>query len=212
MFGGGTKTVRYKKFEKSSHVAELHRQAKATLNSGTDLRVSVRLPEGEDLHEWLAINTVDFFNQINLLYGSITDFCTPHTCPSMSAGRNYEYLWADGDKIKKPMKVSAPEYVDLLMTWIQRILDDDTVFPSRTDQQFPKNFVQVVKNVFKKLFRVYAHMYYSHFEKIVSLGEEAHLNTCFKHFYCFIAEFDLVDRKELAPLRDLIWTLVGDKI
>jgi MOB kinase activator 1 len=41
-------------------------------------------------------------------------------------------------------------------------------------------------------------------EKIVSLGEEAHLNTCFKHFYYFIEEFDLVDRREMAPLQEVI--------
>tara|TARA_R110002050_G_scaffold156883_1_gene285378 strand:- start:312 stop:464 length:153 start_codon:yes stop_codon:yes gene_type:complete len=41
-------------------------------------------------------------------------------------------------------------------------------------------------------------------EKIVSLGEEAHLNTCFKHFYYFIEEFELVDRREMAPLQEVI--------
>ena len=29
---------------------------------------------------------MDFFNQINLLYGSITEFCTDASCPIMSAG------------------------------------------------------------------------------------------------------------------------------
>jgi hypothetical protein len=43
----------------------------------------------------------------------------------------YEYLWADGDTIKKPIRVSAPEYVDYLMTWVQSILDDESIFPSR---------------------------------------------------------------------------------
>jgi hypothetical protein len=46
------------------------------------------------------------------------------------------------------------------------------------DVPFPRNFRDIVKNIFKRLFRVYAHIYYSHFHKIVSLGEEAHLNTC----------------------------------
>jgi len=122
----------------------------------------------------------------------------------MSAGPKYEYLWADGAKIKKPVKCSAPEYVDFLMTWVQEILDDETVFPSRVDVPFPKNFAAIIRNIFKRLFRVYAHIYYSHFHKIVSLGEEAHLNTCFKHFYYFITEFDLVEKKELAPLQELI--------
>lgn len=29
---------------------------------------------------------VDFFNQINMLYGTITEFCTEASCPVMSAG------------------------------------------------------------------------------------------------------------------------------
>ncbi len=76
---------------------------------------------------------------------------------------------------------------------------------------FPRNFVSVIKNIFKRLFRVYAHIYYNHFHKIVSLGEEAHLNTCFKHFYYFIEEFELVERREMAPLHDLIDNLTKPK-
>ncbi|KAL6054227.1 MOB kinase activator-like 1A [Balamuthia mandrillaris] len=211
MFSDKNKTFRPKKqFSKDTKRYELHKHAKATLGSG-NLRLAVALPEREDLSEWLAVNTVDFFNQINLLYGSITEFCTPKTCPVMSAGPKYEYLWADGQKIKKPIKVSAPEYVDYLMTWVQSILDDESIFPSRVDVPFPRNFIMTVKQIFKRLFRVYAHIYYSHFHKIVSLGEEAHLNTCFKHFYYFIQEFDLVDRKEMSPLDDLIENLTKNR-
>lgn len=72
---------------------------------------------------------VDFFNEISLLYGTITEFCTPATCAVMSAGVNYEYLWADGVKVKKPLKVSAPEYVDLLMSWVETQLNDEQIFP-----------------------------------------------------------------------------------
>ena len=42
-------------------------------------------PEGEDENEWLAVNMVDFYNQINLLYGAITEFCSPQSCPEMKA-------------------------------------------------------------------------------------------------------------------------------
>ena len=67
---------------------------------------------------------------------------------------------------------------------------------------------------------MYAHIYHQHFkvineillalvlcfnvQEIVSLGEEAHLNTSFKHFVYFIQEFELIDKKELAPLQELI--------
>ncbi len=132
-------------------------------------------------------------------------------------------MWADGEKIKKAIKCSAPEYVDYLMTWVQEQLDNEQIFPSKVNFNtftsclieveqwfkypvclfflllvlvyqvgvpFPKNFVVLVSNIFKRLFRVYAHIYHSHFPKIVSLGEEAHLNTSFKVYdhslMCFL--------------------------
>ena len=82
-----------------------------------------------DAHHLLA--AVDFFNQINMLYGTITEFCTEESCPIMSAGPKYEYHWADGQTVKKPIKCSAPKYIDYLMTWVQDQLDDENLFPSK---------------------------------------------------------------------------------
>jgi MOB kinase activator 1 len=33
---------------------------------------------------------VDFYNQINLLYGAITEFCSPQSCPEMKATDEYD--------------------------------------------------------------------------------------------------------------------------
>jgi len=199
-----------KQYDKGTKRHNLHKQAKATLGSG-NMRSAVVLPKGEDLNEWLAVNTVDFFNEISLLYGTITEFCTPTSCSVMSAGPQYEYLWADGVKVKKPIKVSAPEYVDLLMSWVETQLNDEHIFPLQLGTPFPKNFQAIVRVIFKRLFRVYAHIYHSHFQKIVNLGAEAHLNTCFKHFIYFVHEFKLIDPKELQPLKDLIDSLMDGK-
>lgn len=151
---------------------------------------------------------VDFFNQINMLYGTITEFCTEDTCSIMSAGPKYEYHWADGQTVKKPIKCSAPKYIDYLMTWVQDQLDDETLFPSKIGVPFPKNFINIAKTILKRLFRVYAHIYHQHFSEVVRLSEEAHLNTSFKHFIYFVQEFNLIDRRELAPLQDLIDKLI----
>ena len=43
----------------------------------------------------------------------------------------YEYHWADGTTVKKPIKCSAPKYIDYLMTWVQEQLDDEAIFPSK---------------------------------------------------------------------------------
>ena len=154
---------------------------------------------------------VDFFNEISLLYGTVTDFCTSTSCPVMNAGPGYEYLWMDGVKYKKPVKVSAPEYVDLLMGWVEAQLNDEQIFPLQLGTPFPKDFIARVKKIFQRLFRVYAHVYLSHFPRIVELGAEAHLNTCFKHFIYFVQEFKLIDPQELEPLKPHIDSLIGTK-
>ncbi|KAK4396853.1 MOB kinase activator-like 1A [Sesamum angolense] len=246
------KTFRPKKGSPSgSKGVQLKKHIDATLGTG-NLREAVKLPIGEDLNEWLAVNskiflqwmeslksktssttsfellisdvgrkgkkmflrrchTVDFFNQVNILYATLTEFCTPSTCPTMTAGPKYEYRWADGVTIKKPLVVSAPQYVEYLMDWIEAQLDNEAIFPQKFGMSWSAistNFQDVVKTILKRLFRVYAHIYLSHFQKVVSLKEEAHLNTCFKHFVLFTTEFGLIEKVELAPLEEIIESIL----
>jgi MOB kinase activator 1 len=60
----------------------------------------------------------------------LVEFCTIESCPVMSAGPKYEYLWADGTNVKQPLKVSAAEYIEYLMTWVENQLNNETIFPS----------------------------------------------------------------------------------
>ena len=64
---------------------QLSKYAHATLGSG-DLASAVRLPEGEDLCEWLAVHVVDFYNESTLLYGLIEAADTAERFPTMNAG------------------------------------------------------------------------------------------------------------------------------
>jgi len=199
-----------KKIQKGERLETLYKQAKASLGISTNLRTAVKLPPGEDLNEWLAVHTIDFFNQTNLLFGSIEEFVDEETYPEMTAGPQYVYLWAD-DKTKRPTSVPARKYVDLLFTWIQGKFDDEEIFPTSVDKPFPKDFRQIICKIYTRLFRVFAHIYVHHFHRIQELDEEAHLNAVFKHFLFFIDEFDLVDKRELAPLQTLVEKFLGKK-
>lgn len=72
-----------------------------------------------------------FFNDINHVYNSLSEHCTNISCPIMSAGKKYEFLWADGKTIKTPIKCSAPEYINYLMNWIKSFFDDESFVPSQ---------------------------------------------------------------------------------
>lgn len=183
---------------------QLRQFAEATLGSGS-LRKAVKLPEGEDLNEWLAVNIVDFYNQINLLYGSITEFCSPQSCPEMKATDEFEYLWQDSETYKRPTKMSAPEYIEHLMTWVQGNIDNEQTFPSRIGVPFSKTFPSLIRQIFKRLYRVYAHIYCHHYPVILQLGLEPHLNTSFKHYVLFIDEHSLASGKDYwGPLGELV--------
>ena len=56
-----------KKITKDSRGYGLKQIAKMTLGSG-NIDLAVELPKGEDLNEWLAVNTIEFYNDINLLH------------------------------------------------------------------------------------------------------------------------------------------------
>ena len=47
----------------------------------------------------------------------------------MCGGAKFEYLWADGNKYKKPTALPANKYISLLMDWIEAQINDDKMFP-----------------------------------------------------------------------------------
>lgn len=95
------------------------------------------------------------------------------------------------------------------MEWIEQLLDNERVFPVAAGEPFPSDFVDTVKKIFRRLFRVYAHIYHSHFNQVCDLGEEAHLNSLFKHFIIFSNHFKLIVPQELAPLQELVDRIIG---
>lgn len=219
--------------QRGTNSYQLKQFAEATLGSGS-LRKVVCLPEGEDKDEWLAVNVVDFYNQINLLYGAITEFCSPQSCPEMKATDEYvdtlisvktsladplhrfEYLWHNPPEFPRPVRLPAPSYISNLLSWTSNLLADPTLFPTHPGVPFPSNFHSTVKQIFKRLYRIYAHIYCHHYGVIRGLGLEAHLNTGFKHYVLFVEEFQLADeggRKDAkaewyGPLGELVESML----
>lgn len=40
------------------------------------------------------------------------------------------YTWINQDR--KSVQLPAPTYIDYVMTWVQNLLDDETVFPTKS--------------------------------------------------------------------------------
>jgi len=140
-----------RKIEKGSKGYELRKIAQMTLGSG-NMDLAVELPRGEDLNEWLAVNTIEFYNEISIIYGTLMEFCNVRSCPIMSAGpklsfiflylkfNRYEYRWAEGPNIKTPIQMPACEYIEHLMTWIENQLNNERLFPCQNGKLSSKRF------------------------------------------------------------------------
>ncbi len=131
----------------------------------------------------------------------------------MSGGPKFEYLWQDSavPEYKKPTALPAPTYINLLMDWVESQINNESLFPVTTDVAFPKNFTNVSKKILTRLYRVFVHVYVHHFDRLMAIGAEPHVNTCYKHFYYFVNEFNLLNEKEFEPLKEMTRRICVDK-
>ncbi|XP_064175223.1 MOB kinase activator 2 [Anguilla rostrata] len=174
--------------------------------AGVDVRTLTVLPAGLDRAEWVACHTVAFFKHINLLSSALSDFCTTGTCPTIMGPGNTAYYWTDEQG--KKVKCSGPLYTDYTMSYIQELLSDEDVFPTKAGTPFPNGFVFLVQRIFLYLFHALAHLYWAHFRDVVHVEMHPHLNTIFAHFVTFSKEFQLLEPTDISPLEDLISVLV----
>ncbi|KAI1811862.1 Mob1/phocein [Poronia punctata] len=166
--------------------------------------------------------------------------CNPSTCSRMSAGANHSFTWLTARR--EPVELPAYEYINLMQRWISGKIDDVNIFPTDPNgvsfahnpsittsslsqlggqgdrdwvgkrSGFPDNFVEVCQGIFRQMFRVYAHLYWSHFvDPFYHLNLEKQLNSCFSHFLLTACALDMLKPPELEPMQPLIdlWAANG---
>ncbi|KAJ7069607.1 Mob1/phocein [Mycena amicta] len=152
-------------------------------------------PKYVDPNEWVAVNVFDFYTNLNEFYGALTECCTQQTCPTMSAGPTLNYTWLQD---RKRVALSAPTYIDSVMSTVQNLLNDENTFPTKSSQPFnPEAFVGTVKQVYVQLLRVFAHLYHAHFPAILHLRAEPHFNSMFAHFLAFGQQYGLFEERDI---------------
>jgi hypothetical protein len=137
------------------------------------------------------------------------------------------------------VRVPAVQYIALVQRWIVGKLSDNKVFPtdlinqtgsnptaSATERDwlgkatgFPENFFTDCKTIFRQIFRVYAHLYHSHwidpFWHIHNNNPPSSgwtdLNSCFVHYITVAKLFGLLSEKDMEPMQPLIdiWVANG---
>ena len=100
--------------------------------------------------------------------------------------------------------LTANAYIMNVMLWTEEYINNEKIFPSDPKIPFPEEFMKIVSDIFRRLFRIYAHLYHHHRNDIQAIGAEAHLNTSFKHFMYFVQEFKLIPEEQFGPLKEII--------
>lgn len=120
-----------------------------------------------------------------------------------------EYRWSDNSG-SEAVSVSAPVYIDKVLSWIADQMNDESKFPDDDDEekalrvfQTPQ-FAALCGQIFRRIFRVYGIIYSSFFGTLEALEMAPHLNSCFKHFMFFCTEFGLLPEREIEPLEVLV--------
>ena len=213
----GGRSFRPKKRHNGQRRAKLQKNTMDTLGSG-DLRGAVRLPVECSQAEWFSVHVVDFNNELSLFVGMVHDAGGWKTTNRLGQGfpPRFEYRWAarGGDK---PQRCSATGYVTHVMDWLANELDNlpevanSSPAPAEATDAAADDakFVARLRDMFKRMFRVYAIIYCSQHTVFERLEALPHLNTCFKRFMFFVFEFKLVEDKDLKALEPLTSQLRG---
>jgi hypothetical protein len=164
------------------------------------LQLATRLPESETLEDWIVLHCIDFLNLMNLLYGLVYEHaCRTESCPRMTAGPAYEFLWNPSNK-RGVERVPAPKYIEFVLAWAEQELY------SLADHAANR---KSCRKLAQRFHRIFAHFYHHHLADLLEMNALAHLNTSYLHFYFFVKEFQLVGAKELEPMRALIELLLA---
>ncbi|KAL0474533.1 Mob1/phocein [Neurospora intermedia] len=207
---------------------------------GNFLTLSAK-PKTVEMGEWIAHQVVDHWRMlitfIKLVHDREEDgssICNSRKCPKMSAGASHSFTWLNSRL--QPVEIPAYEYLSLVQRYISGKIDDSNLFPtdpagvSFADNPafctplpesgpdwigkrsgFPQNFMETCQTIFRQMFRVYAHLYWSHFDDMFCLNLEKSMNSCFSHFILTATTLGLLKKTDLEPMQPLIdlWAALG---
>jgi len=195
-----------KKSEKKPIIVEKkpYLEAEFLRENSTDenLLSVVSKPQYVDTKEWIATHTISLFHNINLIYGTISEYCTAETCPLMQGPCQTNYVWVE--ERGKKLKCTAAQYIDYVMTFCQKSISNQKLFPTKYASVFEENFEIEMKRIHRFLFHVISHLYFAHSVRLLHIQMHHHLNTVFRHFFLITSRHQLLEARDFACLDDLI--------
>lgn len=118
-----------------------------------------------------------FLIEFNLLLVRLSDECTPETCPKMTASNEWQYLCAAH---RKTQDCAAIDYMTHTIDGSTALLTNAKHFGSRGG--VPPDSAKYFQSMARRLYRIFAHVYYHHRQVFAETEAERHLCARFSHF------------------------------
>lgn len=155
-----------------------------------------------EMHEWWAENTVDFLNELQLMYGVLSTSNEEWQTITENAQRDetlgypkgVTYRWKSS-RDAKPKQLPVDSYIDHVFFWVNAQIENEELFPTDDEIPFPPSFKQCLKKMYQRMFRIFAIILSN--ECLANRKDvDNTLEPCFKHFLYFAWKWDLLDNKE----------------
>ena len=156
----------------------------------TDLDRIYELPSPDtDASVWQYEHLRQFVIEFNLLLVSLIGVCTPETCPKMTASNDWQYLCSAH---RKPQECAAIDYTTHTIDGSTALLTVACPFSSRS--QVPSSSTKYFQSMSRRLYRIFAHVYFHHRQHFDMLEAERRLCARFSHF---VLRYQLMTRSML---------------
>eukprot|EP00418_Pyrodinium_bahamense_P036424 CAMPEP_0179209152 /NCGR_PEP_ID=MMETSP0796-20121207/104310_1 /TAXON_ID=73915 /ORGANISM="Pyrodinium bahamense, Strain pbaha01" /LENGTH=288 /DNA_ID=CAMNT_0020914109 /DNA_START=39 /DNA_END=903 /DNA_ORIENTATION=- len=144
-----------------------------------DLDSLYELPAGAavDPLVWQYEHLRQFVIEFNRLLVALGDQCTPETCPKMTASNEWQYLCAAH---RKPQDCAAIDYMTHTIDGSTALLTNAKHFASRS--HVPAGNAKFFQSMARRLYRIFAHVFYHHRRVFDAIEDEVHLCARFSHF------------------------------
>jgi hypothetical protein len=140
--------------------------------------------EGIYQYEWL----ITYFAILDELLVDLGKECT---CSNMTATKEWEFR-CTVDPNKNGFECCPVDYFTHNLDTFQCLLTNPSFFPDRTDMQ--GKGVLAFPQMFKRIHRMIAHIYYNHENLFKKYEEKYRLN---ERFHLFCKEYNLIDKKDI---------------
>mmetsp|Transcript_9899 Transcript_9899/g.11846 ORF Transcript_9899/g.11846 Transcript_9899/m.11846 type:complete len:217 (+) Transcript_9899:208-858(+) len=170
------------------------RQGTTYVDNKAMILMDLHLPEEMKKKDWMTVKVNQCYRNLNRLYWTefhsyflIQDFGGT-VYPNQFCRNDWAKEWGKAEV--RVNEISANDYVDFVLGWLLRVMNDKVIVPPFQ----PVNFVtDIVKPVIKRIFHVYAVLFNLQSKYPVSLSSHTLLEEYFDHFIYVCLYWGLLD-------------------